>query len=161
MKTKSRRTLAQSKPAPGPEHIHLPSVHLRISGQIIDYEEDLFCEADPHGRVRVERYIRLRIDGAIERVTHDEVCAEELQQIASDLPILMDEGNPAAKALMKESALRELDRQARIASGQETACFGCGCSETRACSGGCIWATPTLCSRCAAGGETRARGVAA
>jgi len=28
-------------------------------------------------------------------------------------------------------------------------CLGCGCSQLRACPGGCIWATATLCSRCA------------
>jgi hypothetical protein len=28
-------------------------------------------------------------------------------------------------------------------------CVQCGCSETEPCEGGCIWATDTLCSRCA------------
>lgn len=27
-------------------------------------------------------------------------------------------------------------------------CQGCGCSEFEPCEGGCVWATPTLCSRC-------------
>lgn len=27
-------------------------------------------------------------------------------------------------------------------------CAGCGCSMARACPGGCVWATPTRCSRC-------------
>ena len=27
-------------------------------------------------------------------------------------------------------------------------CLGCGCCAHRACPGGCVWATPTLCSRC-------------
>lgn len=27
-------------------------------------------------------------------------------------------------------------------------CQICGCSEFNACPGGCVWATPTLCSRC-------------
>ena len=36
----------------------------------------------------------------------------------------------------------------RVTSGAERVCHGCGCSETRACSGGCIWATATHCSRC-------------
>jgi hypothetical protein len=27
-------------------------------------------------------------------------------------------------------------------------CVGCGCTEGNACEGGCVWATPTLCSRC-------------
>lgn len=28
-------------------------------------------------------------------------------------------------------------------------CRGCGCSDTVACSGGCFWVAPNLCSRCA------------
>ena len=27
-------------------------------------------------------------------------------------------------------------------------CQGCGCSELDPCPGGCVWATPELCSRC-------------
>ncbi len=27
-------------------------------------------------------------------------------------------------------------------------CQGCGCSSTRPCLGGCVWATETLCSQC-------------
>jgi hypothetical protein len=42
----------------------------------------------------------------------------------------------------------EAARLSRIAAGEEHACAGCGCSETRACEGGCVWATETLCSRC-------------
>lgn len=32
----------------------------------------------------------------------------------------------------------------------EMVCRGCGCSDNRACPGGCFWAAPNLCSRCAA-----------
>ena len=28
-------------------------------------------------------------------------------------------------------------------------CLGCGCSTLNPCPGGCIWATPNLCSNCA------------
>lgn len=31
---------------------------------------------------------------------------------------------------------------------EELACVGCGCTDAHPCEGGCIWATPTLCSRC-------------
>ena len=42
------------------------------------------------------------------------------------------------------------------ASGERT-CSGCGCSDSRACPGGCVWATETLCSRCVlAGGKANA-----
>lgn len=30
-------------------------------------------------------------------------------------------------------------------------CRVCGCSNDRACPGGCVWAEPNLCSRCALG----------
>lgn len=28
-------------------------------------------------------------------------------------------------------------------------CRVCGCTDERACPGGCVWAEPSLCSRCA------------
>lgn len=43
---------------------------------------------------------------------------------------------------------QEYARQRRIANGVETACARCGCSESRPCPGGCLWATALLCSRC-------------
>lgn len=43
----------------------------------------------------------------------------------------------------------EDERQARIRFGLEMACRVCGCSYTKPCPGGCIWAAPHLCSRCA------------
>jgi len=30
-------------------------------------------------------------------------------------------------------------------------CRVCGCTNERACPGGCVWAEPNLCSRCALG----------
>lgn len=44
--------------------------------------------------------------------------------------------------------IEEEERQARIAAGLEMACRLCGCSDTAACPGGCIWYAPNLCSRC-------------
>jgi hypothetical protein len=51
----------------------------------------------------------------------------------------------------------EAARLARIAAGVEDACRVCGCSETRACPGGCIWAEADLCSRCARALDAMAR----
>jgi hypothetical protein len=48
-----------------------------------------------------------------------------------------------------EEDLEERLRQARIAAGIEHQCVVCGCSESRPCVGGCVWATPNLCSQCA------------
>lgn len=42
----------------------------------------------------------------------------------------------------------ELARQLRIYAGLETACRLCGCSESKACRGGCYWIEPGLCSAC-------------
>jgi hypothetical protein len=71
-----------------------------------------------------------------------------LALLEESLPVLMEEGNPDALEAMQEAARREFARQMRIAAGQERVCLGCGCSESRSCSGLCIWATRTLCSRC-------------
>jgi hypothetical protein len=46
----------------------------------------------------------------------------------------------------------EAARQKRIAAGEELACRSCGCSESKACPGGCHWAKPGLCSACATKG---------
>ena len=55
-----------------------------------------------------------------------------------------------------EEGLFEDARQERIASGEEAVCAVCGCSQSRACPGGCVWAAPNLCSRCALTGEADA-----
>jgi hypothetical protein len=34
-------------------------------------------------------------------------------------------------------------------------CRVCGCTDDRACPGGCVWAEPNLCSRCALGRRRR------
>jgi hypothetical protein len=133
-------------------HIHLPSVHIRgDNGSGFDYDEDLFIQGRGRRR-RVNRIVRLVIieDGApaLVRETYDELCTEELARLEDDLPVLMEEGNPAAGASMEECARNEFARQLRIAAGEEQACRRCGCSETRACSGGCIWANDNFCSRC-------------
>ena len=134
------------------EHVHLPSVHIRTEdGSGFDYEEDLYVTGRGLRR-KVERVIRLVIiehgAASLIRETFDVLCPEELAQLQDDLPILMDEGNPAANKIMEECARRELARQMRISKAIEQACARCGCSESRACSGGCCWATEALCSRC-------------
>jgi hypothetical protein len=47
-----------------------------------------------------------------------------------------------------DDRLMELARQKRILAGQEHVCVVCGCSESRSCEEGCVWATETHCSRC-------------
>jgi hypothetical protein len=41
-----------------------------------------------------------------------------------------------------------VQREADVAAGLP-ACRECGCTENAACVGGCSWAAPDLCSRCA------------
>jgi hypothetical protein len=45
-------------------------------------------------------------------------------------------------------AIFEQGRKVRIAAGQEVACRGCGCSESRACVGGCGWYSEGWCTAC-------------
>lgn len=136
------------------DHIHLPSVHIRAKDDPetgFDYEEDLYIER--RGRRSVIRRVVLLValdrgEPVLMRETRDELCTEEMAALQASLPLLMDEGNPEAAEQMQERARAEFSRQKRIANGEERGCLGCGCSETRACSGGCIWATETLCSKC-------------
>ena len=133
-------------------HIHLPSVHVRDEDQQhgYDYEEDIYVFG--RGWRHIERIVRfVAIQGGaptLIRETRDRLCPEELAQLREDLPYLMEEGNPAARAAMEECARKEIERQRRIAAGVEQVCARCGCSESRGCSGGCCWATESLCSRC-------------
>ena len=142
-----------------PKHIHLPSVHVRSGDgrHGYDYEEDLYRRG--HGRRRrVERIIRLAIvendRPILIRETFDVLCADELANLMESLPALLEtdiqgESSPEIAEHMQLRAQLEFERQIRIAAGTESACARCGCSETRSCSGGCLWLTSTLCSRCA------------
>jgi hypothetical protein len=147
------------------EHLHLPSVHVRQQdGSGFDYEEDLYIVGRNKKR-RVERIVTLMMLDAgerpiLERATFDVVSAEEipaLEQLLSfvmrdpeitRLDSVLDPDAPTVQEVMEERGRAELARQIRIAAGEEAACASCGCSTSRACSGGCLWATKTLCSRC-------------
>jgi hypothetical protein len=132
-------------------HIHLPSVHVRSGGIGFDYSEDLFVRR--RGRKQfVERRVRLECfsesGGPLIRETVDVLSPEELAEIEGNLLALMDEENPDTQVLMQRRAEAEFERQRRIEAGVEQACRSCGCSNSRSCSLGCVWATQTLCSRC-------------
>lgn len=133
--------------------IHLPSVHVRNeeTGNGFDYEENLFIRRRLGLTIanRVISFAFVQAGQPLEsRETRDELSADEAAFFSDYLPLLMDEGNEEAQAWMQQRAEAEFERQARIAAGAEQACASCGCSETRACSGGCVWATQALCSRC-------------
>jgi|SRR5579859_333791 len=133
-------------------HIHLPSVHIRLAnGTGYDYEENLYISGPARARL-VERVVSFAFceggNPTVIRETADVLCPEDLAQLEEELPLLMDEGNPDANTVMQERASQECERQIRIAAGAEQACARCGCSTSRGCSGGCLWATERLCSRC-------------
>lgn len=121
-----------------------------------DYNEDLFVGRQNH-RPRIRRVVGVEIDmldaPVLSRETTDILCPEEADELIMNLELFLDEDNADVRELMEQRAQLEFQRQVRIANGAEIACAGCGCSESRACSGGCVWATRTVCSRCAAGGE--------
>lgn len=75
-------------------------------------------------------------------------CAIDREQSMEEIEAESDRRLTEVMAMSPEELDAEYDRQRRIEAGIEHVCAGCGCSETRACPGGCIWATKTLCSRC-------------
>src|SRR5213082_59140 len=66
------------------------------------------------------------VKGAI-RMDIDEITAR-LERAAAEAPTIRSDGSFVITA------------QGR--------CRVCGCTDERACAGGCIWAEPNLCSRC-------------
>src|ERR1700722_10362281 len=74
-----------------------------------------------------------QLDEFIETELGDQDAAEVYQMI----------GKYAATRLHETE-----ERRQRIAIGLEHRCISCGCSDSRACAGGCVWAGPNLCSRC-------------
>jgi hypothetical protein len=128
-------------------HIHLPSVHVRADGSGFDYDQDLYSYPG-----RIERVVSLVViehgRPVLARETFDVLCPDDVADLEADLPALMDEANTEAREAMELIAREEFARQLRIARGAEAACGGCGCSETRACSGGCVWVNERRCSRC-------------
>lgn len=47
-------------------------------------------------------------------------------------------------------------RRATVTPAKERTCRRCGCTQARACKGGCSWVAPDLCSRCTTGaGDSR------
>lgn len=130
-------------------HWHLPSVHVENQdGTGYDYEENLFRE-------KGNKFVRVTTltvhfpngpDSTFE--TTDTLCDAERKELSQNLTWLMQRGNAQAEAFMKMRAEHEVERQKRIAAGAEHRCTVCGCSESRSCSGGCIWITNAICSKC-------------
>ena len=114
-----------------------------------DYEEDIYVRGRDRAARRMIALVLIEHgEIAVIRQTTDVLSADELAELDENLRFLMDAENPELLALMEERGRAEYARQVRIANGDETRCASCGCSESRACSGGCVWATRALCSRC-------------
>ena len=142
--------------APAPRRlqgqVHLPSVHIRArNGTGFDYDEDICVRGGGRNRI-AERTVTLAAvrDGAIEftRETTDILSDDEFLELEANIGFFMNEHDPEVIELMEARGRREYARQMRIVAGTEIACANCGCSDSRACSGGCVWATKALCSRC-------------
>lgn len=132
-------------------HVHPPSVHVRFDGGAgYDYEMDLYFHGGNTDVVeKLERFAV--IEGGREKaaiVTFDSLVPEDVMRWLPLLPMLLEGGAEAMK-FVEQLASAEFDRQVRISNGAENRCMSCGCSESRACSGGCAWAKPKLCTRCA------------
>ncbi len=108
-------------------------------------EADSIVEIDPYTITLLEQDFQRR----------QEMEAAEQQLRAAGLTVMeFEEAGEDTVVFISEEGARQL----RIAAGNEHRCRDCGCSESRACDGGCVWATPNLCSRCAR--KEYARGAA-
>lgn len=58
-------------------------------------------------------------------------ATERLEQAAAEAPTIRADG--------------------KIVYSADGTCRACGCTNARGCPGGCVWAEPNLCSRCALG----------
>ncbi|HZP16811.1 MAG TPA: hypothetical protein VFB00_02520 [Terriglobales bacterium] len=95
----------------------------------------------------VRETITIFIDAAIERLEEDGFTeVVELLRAGNNSDFDVDAAFTGAARKLRDDM--EAERQARIAAGVERACIICGCSETRACAGGCVWANEKVCSRC-------------
>jgi len=112
-------------------HVHMPSVHVRrADGSGLDIEEDLYFDDDVRPGLRGDPH---------------EVADFALRFLAESLGL-----NDAELAMVVGSIeyVAGEARAERMAAAGDRQCANCGCTESRACPGGCIWATETLCSRC-------------
>jgi hypothetical protein len=88
-------------------------------------------------------FVRVARDGKYDHFEIDELTDEELEAFASRLP--RDKGASWLVALAKW--IRE-NVHADPPAGGVRACRKCGCTDARACPGGCWWVEYDLCSAC-------------
>lgn len=132
-----------------PTHFHFPSVHVRqADGFGYDYQEDVYVrDSETAELVTTFGFVSGEVQCS-PFVTRTVLRGDDLAAFAELLPRMMDEGDEESQAYMQARAKAECERHLRIVAGVETRCASCGCSESRSCSGGCVWATRALCSRC-------------
>lgn len=76
-------------------------------------------------------------------IIRDEQLDAEIDRLLAQSDALVNE---RLDAIADELALSP---ERTIIDGRQRVCRGCGCTDARACPGGCYWAAPGLCSRCA------------
>ncbi len=74
-------------------------------------------------------------DDSDEAMNCSHVCGPEDAELDLD-----DLGMPGYEDYTNPHVVTALDEGPR--------CQACGCTQLNACPSGCVWATPTLCSRC-------------
>jgi hypothetical protein len=75
-----------------------------------------------------------------------EACLHTCQPLPGEIPWDELESDEAMEA--------ELGLDAEDILDEHPSCRVCGCDDLHACPGGCIWAEPDLCSRCAKEGRS-------
>jgi hypothetical protein len=111
--------------------IHMPSLHARFAdGSGFDYEENLELDGS----------VRPGLSGGPREVAEWAINDLADRNGLSDAEVALVLGSI-------QFAVAEAQAARRAAAG-ERRCAKCGCSNSHACPGGCVWATDTLCSRC-------------
>ena len=85
-----------------------------------------------------------------------EVLADDLDdedEDTDDDDYLDDDGDGLAHAIARleaaAAAAPTIRPDGKFVFTVQGTCRVCGCTDDRACPGGCVWAEPNLCSRCA------------
>jgi hypothetical protein len=111
---------------PAVSHVHMPSVHVRNGdGSGFDYTEDLVLDGD----------VRPGLRG-----TPQQVAEWAIGELAERFDLSVAEVALVVGSIQFVASEAQAARMAATAAG-ERQCADCGCSNSHACPGGCVWAT--------------------
>jgi hypothetical protein len=71
----------------------------------------------------------------------------------TDMPLSLED--VCARLEAAAAAAPTIRTDGKFVFSAQGVCRVCGCTDERACPGGCVWAEPNLCSRCARHRRTR------